>query len=291
MIIAKLFGGLGNQMFIYATTKALALKSGQDYSFDVVTGFKDDYKFKRDLLLSYFPAALIEAPHKLSFQYFGGRLFRKISRFLGFCIPFFNIRFICEQRPYIYHCEYFDMAKKGELYIEGYFQSYRYFHSIRKELLKDFSFSEDLKLSVSDEAKLICDDEFVPVAMGVRRYQEMKGEFGELTIVPASFYEHAVNCIKKKIINPKLFIFSEDMNWVQSNLQFDIPVYYVKPKSGKLSALQDMYLMSICNHHIISNSTFYWWGAYLSNKENNIVIVPNNFLNRDCTLEEWIVIE
>lgn len=289
MIISKLFGGLGNQMFIYATTKALALKSNQEFSFDLVTGFKDDYLFKRNFQLSLFPISIKEASHFFSFQYFGGKLLRKISRQAGICIPFINFKFISESRPFEYHKEYFDLSKKHSVYLEGYFQSYKYFDSIKGDILKDFSFTNNVIESALIESRIINNKDFTPIAVGIRRYQEMQGNYGDLSVLPSTYYFKAIQFIKDRVSNPKLIIFSEDVKWVKENLTFDIPVYYVNPKNDYMSAIQDLYLMSLCHHHIISNSTFYWWGAYLS-KNDNMVIAPNNFLNKDCVLDNWIII-
>ena len=67
-------------------------------------------------------------------------------------------------------------------------------------------------------------------------------------------------------------------------------MYFVTSKKGELAAIQDMYLMSLCNHHIISNCSFDWWGAYLASTNNHIVIAPSVFLNKDCTPIDWVII-
>ena len=289
MIIAKLFGGLGNQMFIYAASKGIADKASQDLYFDTRTGFKYD-QFGRTFALSQFGIKLKEADKLKSFQYPLGRVLRRLSRMIGICIPYLNFRFLTEEIPYHYEVDFMRLPLSSSFYLEGYFQSYKYFEDIREQLMVDFKFPNYIINSVEEEKNVITQSSFVPVAIGIRRYSEMKGQYGDLKVLNLEYYERAVEYITTVVSNPMFVVFSEDINWVKDNLKLPYPVYFVKPKSGELSPFQDMYLMSLCSHHIISNSTFYWWGAYLASNTNHIVIAPSIFLNRDCVPNDWIII-
>ena len=264
MVIAKLFGGLGNQMFIYAAAKGIAQISNQKLTFDIYTGFEDDSRFRRVYELKQFNLSVQESRRWMSFRYPLGRILRKISRKIGFCIPLVNFKFIVEKKPYHFQNEIMRIASFSSIYLEGYFQSYKYFSKIEAQIREDFKFTKEVIGSVEKEASFITNSRYTPVAIGVRRYSEMKGEFGELAV--------------------------EDIDWVKKNLKLDYPVYFVTSKKGELAAIQDMYLMSLCNHHIISNSSFYWWGAYLASTNNHIVIAPSVFLNKDCTPIDWVII-
>lgn len=290
MVIAKLFGGLGNQMFIYAAAKGIAQISNQKLTFDIYTGFEDDSRFRRVYELKQFNLSVQESRRWMSFRYPLGRILRKISRKIGFCIPLVNFKFIVEKKPYHFQNEIMRIASFSSIYLEGYFQSYKYFSKIEAQIREDFKFTKEVVGSVEKEASFITNSRYTPVAIGVRRYSEMKGEFGELAVVEHDYYDAAIKYIANKVPNLIFIVFSEDIDWVKKNLKLDYPVYFVTSKKGELAAIQDMYLMSLCNHHIISNSSFYWWGAYLASTNNHIVIAPSVFLNKDCTPIDWVII-
>ncbi|MCS2670285.1 alpha-1,2-fucosyltransferase [Bacteroides fragilis] len=88
--------------------------------------------------------------------------------------------------------------------------------------------------------------------------------------------------------NPTFFIFSEDQEWVKNNLEQKSNFIMISPKEGNYSALNDMYLISLCKHHIVSNSSFYWWGAWLANNKNKIVVASDCFLNPQSIPDSWI---
>lgn len=289
MIVVKLFGGLGNQMFIYAASKGIAHASNQELYFDAKTGFKDDTKFKRTFALAEFNLDIKEASRFSSFQYPFGRVLRKISRVLNRCIPCVNMRFVRESIPFHYQSDIEKLAVLHSLYLEGYFQSYKYFDRIRESLIEDFKIPHHIMKSVQEEADFIINSPFVPIAIGVRRYSEMKGDYGDLKVLDFEYYDKSVRYITEIISNPIFIVFSEDIDWAKDNLKLGYPMYFVKPKSGVYSPYQDIYLMTLCAHHIISNSTFYWWGAYLASSSNHIVIAPSIFLNKDCVPLDWVV--
>lgn len=289
MIVVKLFGGLGNQMFIYAASKGIAHVSNQKLYFDIKTGFRDDYKFERTFALAEFNLDINEASRFSSFQYPFGCILRKISRMLKLCIPCVNIRFLSESTPFHYQPDIEKLATLHSLYLEGYFQSYKYFDVIRESLLEDFKIPHHIMKSVQEEADFIINSPFVPIAIGVRRYSEMKGDYGDLKVLNFEYYDKSVRYITEIIPNPIFIVFSEDIDWAKDNLKLDYPMYFVSLKSGMYSPYQDIYLMTLCAHHIISNSTFYWWGAYLANNKEHIVVAPSIFLNKDCVPSAWVV--
>jgi hypothetical protein len=94
-----------------------------------------------------------------------------------------------------------------------------------------------------------------------------------------AYYEKAIELIKTEVINPHFFIFSNDFSWVKANLHLE-NVTYITSNVGE-DSWKDMYLMSLCKHNIVANSTFSWWGAWLNNNTNKIVISPSRFLKGD----------
>lgn len=107
------------------------------------------------------------------------------------------------------------------------------------------------------------------------------------------YYQRAVRQIADKVAQPHFFVFSDDPEWVRSNLLLDYPVTYVTHNSGDKS-FEDLRLMSLCTHHIIANSSFSWWGAWLGRNADKAVIVPNRWFNdfpadtKDLLPSSWL---
>ena len=129
------------------------------------------------------------------------------------------------------------------------------------------------------------------VFVGVRRYQEAEGKNCRLAACGADYYNKAMLRMTQTLDNPLFVIFGEVREWAEENLSSDFDKYFVKKKTGELSAISDLYLMQNCHHAIISNSTYYWWGAWLQQpSENHIVIAPSNFINPDTVCKGWKIL-
>jgi len=106
------------------------------------------------------------------------------------------------------------------------------------------------------------------------------------------YYQNALKIMLKKINNPHFFVFSDDYEWAERNIKSDSPITYIKHNSAK--NYEDLRLMSMCKHHIIANSSFSWWGAWLASNKNKMVIGPQKwFLGKkyndaDRMPENWI---
>jgi hypothetical protein len=176
------------------------------------------------------------------------------------------------------------------LYI-GYWQSEKYFLSMKEEVLDTFSFE---KLAKSQKTFSILDliENTNSISVHVRRGDYLlEGEkFGN--ICTTQYYDKAIEKIKKHIVSPLFFVFSNDMEWVRKNIQIPNP-YYIDWNQGA-DSWQDMFLMSRCKHNIIANSTFSWWGAWLNQSPQKMVIAPSHLLNGietpDWIPDTWITI-
>ena len=93
------------------------------------------------------------------------------------------------------------------------------------------------------------------------------------------YYERAVNFIAREIKNPQFFIFSDDHVWMKKNMKLNFPTTYVDHNKDDKN-YEDMRLISLCRHQIIANSTFSWWGAWLNDNPNKIVIAPKKWFNK-----------
>jgi len=105
------------------------------------------------------------------------------------------------------------------------------------------------------------------------------------------YYEKALEYIRERLNRPYLFVFTNDVNWVKRNLSYDIPMAVVSDQY-ELTDVQELLLMSYCNHNIISNSTYSWWGAWLNTHKDKIVVAPRKwFLDRQrntIAAKSWV---
>ena len=178
-------------------------------------------------------------------------------------------------------------------YILGCPQSEKYFNDIKCEIKEIFSFPKfkNIKnITIADEI-----NRTNSVAIHIRRgdYLDDPALGG---LIKKEYYIAAIEYIRKKITNPKFYIFSNDIEWCKKNLKLE-NVCFIDWNKGKES-YRDMQLMSLCKHNIIPNSTFSWWGAWLNKNPNKIVIAPKVWINPKTGLKdldiipnEWIKID
>ena len=130
------------------------------------------------------------------------------------------------------------------------------------------------------------------VAIHIRRGDFVKN--ASHGICDINYYQNAIEIIKNKIPAPTLFVFSDDLPWVQQNLKTELPIVYVSQL--ELDETEELMLMSQCQHQIIANSTFSWWGAWLNQNPEKIIIAPKKWNNRYqkhykyLVPEEWITL-
>lgn len=171
----------------------------------------------------------------------------------------------------------------------GGWHNFRYFDNIKNQFPQIFKFPVD-KLNTFSTGILNGINTTNSVSIHVRRGDYLKGAnrkmFGEICTL--DYYRKAIDYVRDRVDNPTFFIFSNDIEWVNENL--DIPDAIFVDKNSGNDSWMDMYLMSKCQNIIIANSTFSWWGAYLS--EASVVICPSRFINDEHSGEiypdNWI---
>lgn len=186
-----------------------------------------------------------------------------------------------------------ELLRRKRGYISGYHCSYKYPRLIRQELLLDFSFSSQMEEALCQLSKDFEQKEIVGIH--VRRGDflstKYKREMGN--ICTDEYYKKAVDYIKEKRPDSVFCFFSNDINWVKKNMKEKNAIYIESNMFCQYQDWYDMYLMSICKHNIIPNSTFGWWGAWLNKNPDKIVIAPKRWRNRwdadDWCPPEWIL--
>lgn len=192
-----------------------------------------------------------------------------------------NTHFI--ENNYTYYNE--KLLSKDDIYLDGYWQNEKYFIKIRNIILDSFQWK---KISIKNQnlaKKLKLENS---ISIHIRRHDKIKSikHFFYLLklkifyrVASKDYYINAINYIKEKIENPKFYIFTNDHDWVTKNLPIDNSYVIVDWNAGEQSN-QDMYLMTQCKHNIISISTFSWWGAWLNNNNDKVVVAPGKWAIR-----------
>ena len=161
--------------------------------------------------------------------------------------------------------------------LTGYFQSEKYFKDIRDILLREFVWKKEPQ---GKNLSLLKEIQQTPgsISLHIRRCDYMTNENVAKVhgITEMSYYEAGVKAMAQKINNPKFYIFSDEPEWCRQNLKLNHPTEYISnPGRGS----EDMRLMKECRHHIIANSSFSWWGAWMNENPDKLVIAPKKWFS------------
>ena len=320
MIIIRIYGGLGNQMFQYAAARRLAHKHNASLKLDIndlVLAHGYSIYGLRFFNIQENIAGLLDT---LSY-YPNGSLRRIATRMLGkrFYSLFLN-RFIKDKKHYLkqryYNYEptskevgsllvgnilsqrffHFDpevLEAPDNVYLMGSWISEKYFKDIEDIIRKEFTVKTPQTGENNEIAEMILNTE--SVSLHVRRGEFVtKSGYREIyDLCNLDYYEQCIKYIVERVKSPHFFVFSDDIPWVKEKLKISFPVTFVNHNDASTD-YEDMRLMSQCQHNIISNSTFSWWGAWLNAHPDKIVCTPRefvrlwNFDSKDVYPDEWI---
>jgi len=286
MIITRLDGGLGNQLFQYAAGRRLAQARHSVLKLDL-TSF-DVNPARTFRLHAFTPAAAIATPaDRARFVGKGPRaIWRRVRDHL---VP-------REQRTVLVELHgHFDptiLAASHEVYLKGFWQSEKYFSDIAAELRRELTAAPPRDASNLDMAAQI--HAATAVAVHVRRgdYVSDAAAASIHGACPPEYYEAAARRVLDVAPHAHMFVFSDDPQWAAVNLHLGAPTTFVT-HNGPQRDHADLWLMSLCRHHIIANSTFSWWGAWLGEHGGQIVIAPRRWFanpvydTRDLIPERW----
>lgn len=292
-IISQVIGGLGNQMFQYAAGRALSILHDVPLRLDVsgFNGYGLHQGFELERVFSC-PVTLAEPQDiRTVLGWQSSRLTRRIfARPALRCLR--NRHFIVEP-----HFDYWPGICKVPLpsYLVGYWQSERYFADARQTIRADFTFRQpmtDCNHALAEEIGAVN-----AVSLHVRRgdYVSDPKTMATNGICPLSYFETAIRYVSAHVDAPHFYVFSDDMEWVRENLNIgDYPCCYVDHNSG-MDSYNDMRLMSLCRHHIIANSSFSWWGAWLNPRDDKTVIAPKRWFangtnTKDLLPVDWVTL-
>lgn len=290
MIISKIFGGLGNQMFQYSFGKYLSIKNNDVLFFDTSFYKTRDKKRRFSLNVFYIDHNKIATRKEILviLGIYNNRIIKKIAKMINV-----KNKYLLEEKSFEFN-DKFKKCKEKNVYLDGYFQSEKYFKEIDKIIKDDFHLKDGL---LGEQAKMIKKNilKKESVSIHIRRGDYISNPVinkyhGVLTL---EYYQKAINIIKSKTNNPVFYVFSDDTEWCKNNLNnLSNDLIFIE----KQKDYEDLELMKNCTHNIIANSSFSWWGAWLNENPNKIVIAPKNWFSdktintNDLIPETWIKI-
>lgn len=289
MIIVQLIGGLGNQMFQYAIGRRLAILKETDLKFDI--SYFKNYKNRKYDLSCFNIIEDFASPEEV--YHLKGPDVRSIP---GIIFKIIDKSKIYRKRRYIierhFHFDPDILKVSNDVYLEGYWQSEKYFKEIENIIRNEFKIKYKPDSVNKKIGSLILS--LQSVSIHIRRCDYIKDPNISKVhgICPLEYYNAAIDKIAKIIKNPHFFIFSDDPEWAENNLKIDHPTTFIIGNLGNKD-YEDLRLMSFCKHHIIGNSSFSWWGAWLSENRDKIVIAPKKWFNdqrintNDLIPESW----
>jgi hypothetical protein len=274
MIIVNLKGGLGNQMFQVALAYSLSKDLKTEYLFDT-SSFTFDHlrNFELNLFhLGYKIAKVgdVEKVKKSKF-FISDRIKRKLFKIE---IPYFRQSIIIES-TFLFDKNLFKI--KSNCYLDGYFQTEKYFLKYKKDLIALFQIKEEPNAYYSEIIDVIKNKECVSIHIRRGDYVVSSEANSFHGLISLKYYKSAIDEIKSKIENPYFVIISDDIDWCKLEFSF-LECLFVE--NGRGNDYEDLRLMKYCKHNIIANSSFSWWGAWLNENPDKIVIAPKQwFLN------------
>lgn len=296
IIIAKISEGLGNQLFMYANAYTISRKFDLNLCLDPYSGY---YKNNiRSYMLNNFNISSKIASSEWIFS----NNYRNLIKKIKIKCDFFKKKksFLFESKDKNKFTKFSSIKLDNfndQIYIDGNFESEKYFSDYRNDLLNEFSFKKDM--SNNKYLDIIKKHNVVSISIRQNRYSERRNnKFDQNSISKSQdfvaktvdYIYQAIKLISSKVNNPKFLLWSNDFTGLEQYFPTNEFLYVINPED---KILNDFYLLTQCKYFIVGPSTFSWWGAWLSNNESKICIRPKNINpsnNIDFWPESWISI-
>lgn len=295
MIIVRLFGGMGNQMFQYALGRVLAIKNNTELFLDTIHLTDHGKRFyypkhvnrNYDLDLFSIQAKIATQPDiPWKYRVWGDTFLKDIIYVLT------RKLFKNPYKEKYFHFDPSILTAPDGSYVEGFWQSYKYFEQYSDIIRKDFQ----VAVSLSQEIKNLGDEirKGESLCIHVRRGDFVNNAYHE--VVNPEYYKKAFQEISQRAFIEKVYVFSDNIAWCKENIQFPVGMVYVDDSFSGERGIGHFWLMTQCNHFIIPNSTFSWWAAWLSERGGKQVVGPKKWFSsdsinyNDIIPPEWIKI-
>lgn len=285
MIISRITGGLGNQLFQFAAGTALAERLGTVLKLDL--SFYEE-ESQRNFELPKFNTKIITASKEECSPFIDQGI---VERAFYRLLPAYR-RPVYKQPGFGYD-PFFEEAENGK-YLKGYWQSWKFFDSVQALIRQQYVINSDYIKHLQPLAEEWRNTETVSVHIRHGDYKS-PAALAYHGLLSSEYYNQALDRIHTLYPGVKIMFFSDDMEWVLQNIHTNLPHRFI---TGQITqnALEDFYLMQHCRHHIIANSSFSWWAAWLNPSLSKTVIAPRNWFadagneTRDILPPDWIQI-
>lgn len=267
IVVARMVGGLGNQLFIYAAARRLSLKNNAELVLDTISGFASDHEYQRSFQLDNFAINYRKATSSERFEPFS-----KIRRYL----MSFMLKLKKNNKNFFTNWQnskdlsILTAKFSGTAYVEGYWQDNIYFKDCEDIIRKDLKIKPPIDEMNLCMAKSI--ESHLSIALHVRFFFDQDSGKN----ISITYYNAAIKKMEQKFKNAHYYLFSDKPDEVEQKIKLPSDRFtLVNHNLGDNKAYLDLWLMSLCNHFIIANSTFSWWGAWLSSRADKTVIAPD----------------
>jgi len=287
-IIIRISNELGNQMFMYASALGMANKLNINLIIDDESAYKSKKNISRYGLNNFNLSSLVASDSKKFLGIFGylrRKILKKINPYIKNKVIFVEPK--NAEKITRYNEEIYNLKLSKNVFVEGYFESEKYFSNIKDKINSEFKFLNEAKYQKSTYLNEIIESNSVSICLRQNRFIEGVNKDNELnkkksvkfTNEQIEYINKSISYIKKNVQKSTFFIWSNDLTDLEDSA-FDEKINKVIHDNEFTKNLDkralDMYLISQCNHHIVIPSSFNWWGAWLSNKQNKIVCRPSN---------------
>lgn len=285
MIITEINGGLGNQLFQYAAGLSLSLRHQ--------TQLKTAVQFKnsdtsRSLGLSHFNLNLIEATQEDVNQLYSGSA---VDRAIQAVLPA-QFKHVYKEKHFAYQSGFEKLG--SNVYLKGYWQSERYFSTIANQVKDIFTLQPHLYSNILPLIEEIKQTE--SVSIHVRKGDYLLHPYLDYyASLESTYYNNALAALQENLPQLKLYVFTDDPKWVEENLALPLPFTLISGVQTR-SMYEDFQAMLSCKYHIIANSSFSWWTAWLSAREGKKVVAPKEWFKNgpsdtaDLIPKSWLIV-
>lgn len=276
-IHALLCGGIGNQLFIYAMARALAIRNKSELVLELSL-FKKDKTYKRSFELESFtlPNDILILRHSPLEKYR-----RKWLVWYERNHAISQRSYLIEPQPYCYSLMFRNLQLNRKVTLHGYWQSPKYFEDVEDVIRQELRIKNPLPSQM--QALALTFERETSIAVHVRRTQYDS----KLNI---EYYHRSLLRMRERFPEAKFYVFSDEPSWWYQNGDNGSDVTVLE--DGGATAIDEFNLMSRCKHFIIANSSFSWWAAWLGSYDGKIVISPSQcrWFNLDILPDTWEII-
>ena len=278
MIVVKLQGGLGNQMFQYALGRELQRRNGGELALDLtllLDRFPRRNAIFREYNLDIFPikprfTLLSQLARRLPIPLLylrGAAALVRLQNWMGFQK---HIQGAVEFRKEV-------LEERGNIYLDGHWQSPKYFGGSEEILRREFQVKEPLSPAGERVAVQMASTDSICVNVRRTDYVTIQTSIDVHGFVGREYYDRGIEKIAPWLKNPHIFVTTDDLEWCRANLRFKYPTTILGLEHKGYKFGEELVLMSRCKHFLIPNSTFAWWAAWLSPSQDKIVVCPKDW--------------